>query len=889
MKVKLISYCIFILLSISTSVIAQITLTKPNGGEIWRSGSQDTIKWTNSVGNVTIEYSTNNGVSWSSVGNSGSSSFLWTIPNVSTPFALIKITDETPSFDSSNDVFRIINPNITSSPVKILPVGNSITFDSFRKEFRFTQDKISYRGILWDSLRSNNYNFDFIGHRLGGYYEFPDAENNGIPAITDDQVDYLLRNGKDKVNDIQVTPGNYLSVYTPDIVLLHIGINGITGYNGTSSVDVENILQWIKEYNPNIWVIVALIIDQFPNISQVTTFNNNVSNMVNARIDQGDNLLLVDMQSALNYNIDTTFAFTDGDMYDDTHPNDAGKLKMANVWFPALELILSNTSAQAPTSFTSTPKLDAYLGLPYKYNADANGIGAPNYSLEGTVPAGMTINSKTGIIDWNPTALGNFSVDIKAENSSGFTNQNFVVTVTQPPSIINNMVSYWQFEDSGSPAAFEDLPGINDAIPIDTPSIVTGIVGNALDFDGSNKLDVLDDSSLYFRPGEGLSIEMWLKSNQTGPQIFLGKRGGGYSYYYLGTNSLNQIYFEIRDSLDHIKSKTGSALKVLNDGNWHHIAGVIDRAIYPPLNKNRQRVYVDGIGASDEETFDLSGFFNYDPLTIGYYKNTFFYDGLLDEVAIYNRRVLGTEIARHYISGLARKGYTDNYVLVKAKALLQGPYIAATGKMDTSLNYNNYIPTSVHPYTGAPWNYNGMERLVSVPDSVVDWVLVELRDATNPAVVVAKRAALLRNDGSIIDILPYTILGPSDVIFTGVSPGNYYIAIKHRNHLAIMSRLTVALSNSASLYDFTDSQTKASTTGPDPMADLGGGKFGMFAGDANADGSPDAFDDNLYWRPANGQPYSYSNGADYDLDGGVDAFDSNLFWRPNNGKSTQVP
>lgn len=872
-------FCFLTILLLSTLSYAQLKIDQPNGGEIWKSGTQETISWSNNTGIVQIEYSTNHGLNWISVGNSNSGSFLWTIPAISSPNVVLKIMDTTLNSDTTNSAFRIINPDITNLPVKILPLGNSITFDAMRAEFRYSQDRISYRGFLWDSLKSNNYYTDFIGHRLGGYYKFPDPENCGIPGITAYQLNSLLRDGDDLINGIQVTDGNYLSVYSPDIVLLHIGTNDITDPNlGTSSANVENILQWIKTSKPNTWVIVALIIDKVPTIPQVTIFNNNVRNMVNARIANGDNILLVNMHDALTYDsLDNTPPYSSGDMFDDTHPNDSGKVKMASVWFSALKLILPVPSPQVPV-FTSTPKLNAYLGLPYKYDANSDGIGAPIYSLTGTVPLGMIINSNTGIIDWVPQALGDFSVSIKAENSSGSVIQNYTLTVSSPPPIINNTVSYWKFDEVNSSAVFEDLPGINDAIPISSPSIVDGIVGNSLNFNGSNKLDVLDDSSLYFYPTEGITIEAWINTSNSGQQILVGKRGGGYSYYHLGLNSFGKLHFEIRDSLGVIKWITDTSSLNLIDGEWHHVAGVIDRTT------NRLRIYRDGIGMLKDETLHNSGFYNYDPLTIGYYKNANFYNGKLDELAIYNRRVLGTEIARHFITGLARKGYTNNYVSVKAKVLLQGPYNSATGIMDTTLKREGLIPKNLQPFAGPPWNYDGLERITSVPDSVVDWIFVELRDSLNPEIVVASRAALLKKDGKIIDILSYLTLGSSDVIFSDVSPGNYYIAIKHRNHLSVMSSSPVFLPN-ASEFIFSNSNT----WGTNAMKDLGGSKFGMWAGDINQDKYITTEDYTQWYNAAivAGSGYKIT---DINLDGFVTTLDYTLWF--NNaivGANSTVP
>ena len=873
---RFIGYILSISLFICNFGLAAIILTSPNGGEVWRNGTQQNITWINSIGNVTAEYTTNNGVNWINIGTSNTGSFLWTVPNVSAPSARVRVTDQIFSRDTSNASFRIINYSFTNSPIKILPIGNSITFDSFGAEFRFAQNKISYRAFLWDSLRSNNYKIDFIGHKLGGYYQFPDPENNGVPSIRDDQMYNLLATGLDPVNNIQITPGNYLDVYTPNVIILHIGTNGITDPGGTDATDVANILDLIKNYNPNIWVLVSMIIDRVPNIPQVTTFNNNIRNLVQSRITNGDNLFLLDMRSALTYVIDNTPPYTSGDMYDDSHPNDSGKVKMANVCYQTLKLLLPSSSPQAP-QFTSIPETKAYLGLPYKYMAYATGVSVPNYLLDGPLPPGMTtssINTKTGIIDWLPNSLGTYPLTIKATNPTGSVFQNFNITVQSPPDLTDNMISYWKLDETDSAKYYEDLTGINNANPLNIPSSNSGIVGRALNFNGLNGLDVFDDSSLYFYPGESFTIELWMKTLNSGQQYLLGKRGGP-TYFLLEQNSFNQAKFTIQDSIEGITTVTGSGL---NDGNWHHVTAVVDRP------GNSLRIYVDGILSSAPKTFHSSGFFSYAPLTIGYFKNSFFYKGSLDEIAIYNRPLQSSEIIRHYISGLAREGYTKNFVLVKAKAFLQGPFNSTTGLMDTTLKINNFIPKNTQPYSNGPWNYEGLERVIFYPDSVVDWVLVELRDATNPATVVGRRAAFIKKNGNLVEIDPLKT-GYTDIIFPDVSPGNYYIVIKHRNHLAIMSSTTIALSTTSSFYDFTTSQSKAYTTGPNPMVNLSAGKFGMIAGDCDGNGFIDIDD---FTGIDNGKFQSGYKNSDSNMSGIIDVDD---FTFPDNNRfnGTQVP
>jgi len=152
--------------------------------------------------------------------------------------------------------------------------------------------------------------------------------------------------------------------------------------------------------------------------------------------------------------------------------------------------------------------------------------------------------------------------------------------------------------------------------------------------------------------------------------------------------------------------------------------------------------------------------------------------------------------------------------------------------MTTTLNTNSYIPlNSNDAYSTSVYGYTA-STVTSIPNSdIVDWVLVELRTGTAPETKVSTRAAFLKSDGTIVDTD-----GSSLVSFTGLSDGNYYVVVRHRNHLAIMSASAIPLSVSSALYDFTTSQSQAYTTGIDPMVDLTGSVYGMIAADANTSG-----------------------------------------------------
>ena len=70
--------------------------------------------------------------------------------------------------------------------------------------------------------------------------------------------------------------------------------------------------------------------------------------------------------------------------------------------------------------------------------------------------------------------------------------------------------------------------------------------------------------------------------------------------------------------------------------------------------------------------------------------------------------------------------------------------------MNSSLN--SVLPIS-QPYSVTPWNYSGSESVaagVFTSDTdIVDWVLAELRKASDKN-IVATRAAFIKSDGSIV-------------------------------------------------------------------------------------------------------------------------------------------
>ena len=207
------------------------------------------------------------------------------------------------------------------------------------------------------------------------------------------------------------------------------------------------------------------------------------------------------------------------------------------------------------------------------------------------------------------------------------------------------------------------------------------------------------------------------------------------------------------------------------------------------------------------------------------------------------------------------------------KLFLEGPY--NNGSMNTTIS--GILPLS-QPFNTTIWNYGGEESVSNIPSGIVDWILIELRSNTSGSSLVARKAAFVKNDGKVVDLD-----GNSNVKFDGLSSGDYYVVIRHRNHVDIMSSSTVQLSESPVLYDFTTSQSQA--YGSYALVNLGNNVWGMYAGDGDKNGLINVID---YGSVGN---YLFETGykpGDIDMNGTINVIDygktnSNLF------KVSQVP
>ena len=208
---------------------------------------------------------------------------------------------------------------------------------------------------------------------------------------------------------------------------------------------------------------------------------------------------------------------------------------------------------------------------------------------------------------------------------------------------------------------------------------------------------------------------------------------------------------------------------------------------------------------------------------------------------------------------------------VSVNALLRGFYQDNAGRMHTDLVTNGLIPSS-QPFGQAPWNYQGNEALTTIPDSMTDWVLLELRSSQDASVVLSRKACVLAAGGTVMDVSGTSVV-PLD--FSGNASA--FVVIRHKSHLSVISASVIQPGGS---FDFTSSVQQADGTDQQTLSQITG-KALLFAGDFDGNGIINNLDFNL-WKQDGATINQYIS-VDADGSGIVNNLDFNL-WNANPSK-----
>jgi hypothetical protein len=202
-------------------------------------------------------------------------------------------------------------------------------------------------------------------------------------------------------------------------------------------------------------------------------------------------------------------------------------------------------------------------------------------------------------------------------------------------------VSYWRLgESSGTSAA--DSKGSNTGTYTNAPTLVqpgalAGDSNTAVSFDGSNDY-VRVPTAASLNITSAITIEAWIQV-----------RAWDYNWQAIVTKGDSDYRLHRWMNSDNLSFDTNGGYDVqgaanVNDGSWHHVVATWDGST--------KYMYVDGVldttlaftGPLANNSYDLAIGENLE-MTGRYW------DGLIDEVAVYNRALSATEVQLHYTSG----------------------------------------------------------------------------------------------------------------------------------------------------------------------------------------------------------------------------------------------
>ena len=226
---------------------------------------------------------------------------------------------------------------------RIVPLGDSLT-----KGMLDTDDggmHPTYRYWLWNKLRSNGYDVDFVGS--WNVPNFPvsfDKDNEGHGGYTIGGIlDGVGTGGR---------LSTWLSGYNPDMALVLLGTNDVLAQTPMAIrfSNLNGVVNTLRAKNPRITIVLATLPptgDSYRNTnSGLITFNNQLASWASSRSTSTSRIVVVDLYSGFDGRADNQ-----APRY--IHPDESGERKIADRFYAAITPYLSKgtpvTTAPTPT------------------------------------------------------------------------------------------------------------------------------------------------------------------------------------------------------------------------------------------------------------------------------------------------------------------------------------------------------------------------------------------------------------------------------------------------------------------------------------------------------------------------------------------------------------
>ncbi|MCK4781796.1 prepilin-type N-terminal cleavage/methylation domain-containing protein [Candidatus Parcubacteria bacterium] len=257
---------------------------------------------------------------------------------------------------------------------------------------------------------------------------------------------------------------------------------------------------------------------------------------------------------------------------------------------------------------------------------------------------------------YNPGTLNyntKYYWQITAIDNHGSFTEGDIWNFTTGEEIVVSCAGEWHFDEGWGDTTYDVSGNDNHGNLINNPAWIEGKLGMALDFNGENNyVDCGSNESLDI--SDAITIEAWIKRN-THSQImyFIGNANndGTRSQYNLGVAADHKLYFHCAGSSGSITLKGDI---IIPETEWTHVAMVRESS------SGTIKLYVNGTKEDQEGISDptkIAIFSECGNTTIGKFGEYAFiggypFDGVIDEVKIWNGALSPEEINASYQAGL---------------------------------------------------------------------------------------------------------------------------------------------------------------------------------------------------------------------------------------------
>jgi len=210
-------------------------------------------------------------------------------------------------------------------------------------------------------------------------------------------------------------------------------------------------------------------------------------------------------------------------------------------------------------------------------------------------------------------------------------------------SVLFGLVGHWRLDETSGTTAADSTNYGNDGtlyggFSFDSASVSPGQVADALEFDGGN--DYID-TNMASNLATSITMTMWFKSDDAGSigndyvaqRFITQRRASSSSRLTLGINN-NRVAVYWYDGGDALQEATTTVAA----GQWYHAAVTYDGSTV--------RLYINGVEDGNWPESNMAAP-STDTCQIGcQYSGTRHFDGVLDDVRIYDRALCSDEIAQ---------------------------------------------------------------------------------------------------------------------------------------------------------------------------------------------------------------------------------------------------